>query len=336
MGRPRIADVAERAGVGIATVDRVLNRRAPVRDETMQKVLAAAEALGYHNSSLLRRRMEETRPQKRLGVLLQRRSEPFYQGFAGLLTQAARSQQARMRIEFCPDLAPATVSNRITDLAKGCDAIAVVAADHPRIGVTVEALATRMPVFTLLSDLSTEARTAFFGVDHHKAGRLAAWSIARLARRPGPVVVMMGSRRYLGHEETEIAFTEFFRQSAPDFEVLPPLISLEDAHMAREGVLDLLGRRPDLAGIYIACSGFSGAIAALREQAEPGRVVTVSNELTIETRAGLESGILDVVLGTPIDQIAQDLVGWMTGSCPESGSGRRNLYPVSMHVVENI
>jgi len=336
MGRPRIADVAERAGVGIATVDRVLNQRAPVRDETMQKVLAAAEALGYHNSGLLRRRMEESQPLKRLGVLLQRRSEPFYQGFAGLLTQAARNRQARMRIEFCPDLAPATVTDRITDLAKDCDAIGVVATNHPRIGAAVEELAARMPVFTLLSDLTTPSRTAFFGVDHRKAGRLAAWSIARLARRPGPVVIMVGSHRYLGHEETEVAFAEFFQQSAPEFEVLPPLISLEDAHMARECVLDLLGRWPDLAGIYIACSGFSGAIAALREQAESGRAVTISNELTIETRAALESGILDVVLGTPIDQIARDLVGWMTSSDLVRRTGTRNLYPITMHVVENI
>ena len=33
-GRPTIRDVAEQAGVGIATVDRVLNRRAPVSEST--------------------------------------------------------------------------------------------------------------------------------------------------------------------------------------------------------------------------------------------------------------------------------------------------------------
>lgn len=42
-----IKDVAERAGVGIGTVSRVLNSSGYVRDETRQRVLAAIETLGY-------------------------------------------------------------------------------------------------------------------------------------------------------------------------------------------------------------------------------------------------------------------------------------------------
>jgi DNA-binding LacI/PurR family transcriptional regulator len=51
---PTIADVAARAGVGVATVSRVLNRRPNVRAATRAKVLEAIDALNYRPSPLAR------------------------------------------------------------------------------------------------------------------------------------------------------------------------------------------------------------------------------------------------------------------------------------------
>jgi LacI family transcriptional regulator, galactose operon repressor len=50
----RIADVAARAGVGVATVSRVLNGRANVHPDTRAKVLAAIDALKYRPSPIAR------------------------------------------------------------------------------------------------------------------------------------------------------------------------------------------------------------------------------------------------------------------------------------------
>jgi LacI family transcriptional regulator, galactose operon repressor len=50
----RIADVAARAGVGVATVSRVLNGHASVRPSTRERVAEAIDALHYRPSSLAR------------------------------------------------------------------------------------------------------------------------------------------------------------------------------------------------------------------------------------------------------------------------------------------
>src|SRR5690348_12946579 len=50
----RIADVAALAGVGVATVSRVLNGRVGVRPSTRERVVEAIEALNYRPSSLAR------------------------------------------------------------------------------------------------------------------------------------------------------------------------------------------------------------------------------------------------------------------------------------------
>lgn len=54
LGPARIADVAALAGVGIATVSRVLNRRGGVRPATRDRVVEAIDALNYRPSSLAR------------------------------------------------------------------------------------------------------------------------------------------------------------------------------------------------------------------------------------------------------------------------------------------
>lgn len=60
MGKPTVHDIAEEAGVSLATVDRVLNERPGVRSLTAQRVHKAIDKLGYvrdvHAANLARGR----------------------------------------------------------------------------------------------------------------------------------------------------------------------------------------------------------------------------------------------------------------------------------------
>jgi LacI family transcriptional regulator len=47
MSKPTIQDVAQKAGVGVGTVSRVLNNHPSVRDSTREKILKAMESLSY-------------------------------------------------------------------------------------------------------------------------------------------------------------------------------------------------------------------------------------------------------------------------------------------------
>ena len=70
--RPTINDLARVPGVSVATVDRVLNSRLTVREETARRVYEAANAIGYHAVRLIRQRMCQDLPEYRLGFLLQK------------------------------------------------------------------------------------------------------------------------------------------------------------------------------------------------------------------------------------------------------------------------
>jgi LacI family transcriptional regulator len=338
--RPTITDLAKQAGVSVATVDRVLNRRLPVREDTAVRVVQAAEAIGYHATGLLKRRLTEI-PQRRFGFLLQKR-DTFYQSFAKNLadaTKAASFIEGKPIIEFMDELVPSIIAARIRDVAPRVDALAVVAVDHPIVIEAVEAvIATGKPVFTLLSDISTTAKTGHIGLDGRKVGRTAAWTISRTASGPGKIGILVGSHRYSNQELAEISFRSYMREHAPEFTLLEPIINLDDERIAYEAVVDMVETNPDLVGIYVCGGGQDGLIRALRDEGAGRRIVAVCNELTATTRAALIDGTVDLLLTTPTAAISTRVVELMAKACSVADLPHLPpiLIPADVHISENI
>ena len=145
VARPTINDLAKKAGVSVATVDRVLNRRLPVREDTAIRVVEAAEAIGYHATGLLKRRIAES-PKRKFGFLLQK-PDAFYQTLGKELvaaTKAARTVEGKPVLEFIVDVEPSIVAERLLKFAHSVDAIAVVAMDHPLVNEAVEKIITAL------------------------------------------------------------------------------------------------------------------------------------------------------------------------------------------------
>ena len=186
--RPTIAAVARAAGVSAATVDRVINGRLPVSEVTAKRVYEAAREINYHAATLIQRRIERAVSPRTLAFLLTKSSQHFYRELAQALDEATRGAEGiygTPMVEFSENATPQETADTIRRLGGKADALAVVAADHPAVTAAVAEFSARgVPVFALLSDLSTQLRTAYIGIDNRKAGRTAAWAIARMARGP--------------------------------------------------------------------------------------------------------------------------------------------------------
>lgn len=340
--RPTVSDIARASGVSVATVDRVLNGRLPVREETARRVYEAATAIGYHAAALIRRRIEQDLPHYRLGFILQRPNQPFYQAFAREIGNAAHGAH---RCRVTPDIShvetqtPSEIASRLREAAAHNRAVAMVAIDHPTVTATVAELKEKgVPVFSLLSDFAPGFRENYIGLNNRKVGRTAAWLIARTARAAGKVGVFIGSHRFHGQEMRETGFRSYFREYAPEFELLETIVNLEAAEIAHEATLDLLRRCPDLAGLYVAGGGMEGVIAALREEEMAGRTVAVCNELTADSRAALADNIIAMAIGTPLERLSRELIAQMVQAIetgPSETPGQLFL-PFDIFVSENI
>lgn len=318
MGRPTIADVAIAANVSVSTVDRVLNGRDPVRRPTAEKVLSAAQSIGFYAEGLIRQRLSADKPAKTLGFLLLQRSRTFYQMLGKALSDAtAMSPQIRGKavVQYLDSLEPIAVAAQISKMATTVDVLAIIAANHPHISSAVDTtVQSGIPVFGLISELSATEPVGYIGLDNYKVGRTAAWSLTHICKTPGKVAIIMGSHRFRSQDLNEMGFRSYLREHAPEFKLLEPLTSMEDANYAAEITRDLINRHPDLSGIYVAGGGLTGVVNAIKEHGLGGKLVTVCHDLTPVTQAALIDGTITLSISHPLERMAVTAVEAMAAA----------------------
>lgn len=332
--RPTIKDLARAAGVGVATVDRALNGRSNVRQETLDKVLEAADAIGYPTRALSARREAADLPVMRFGFVLHKRSQEFYGNFAKALQQAVDARtdiRGQAVIRFSASQAPDDFAKEIREVAQNVDVLGTSAINHPALTDLVSELAQEgKPVFALLNDFAQGVRQNYLGLNNVKVGRLAAWMITTKVRTPGKLAVFVGGNRWHGHLLRETGFQSYLREYAPDFTLLNTVVNLETRQVTYEATLDLLDRQPDLRGIYVSGGGMEGAIAALRETRPPGKVALVVNELTQDSRRALVDRYVCMVIATPLQDLCRDLIDLMIADArtgPSASASQHFLTP---------
>jgi LacI family transcriptional regulator len=340
--RPTVTDVAAAAGVSVATVDRVLNGRERVREETARRVYEAAHRIGYHATALIEQRLRSELPVVRFGFILQKERQAFYKDFAREIEASVRDAagiRAVFSLEFSTSQSPGDVAALLAGMRGRADVVAATAVNHPAITAAVSDLkAAGVPTFALLSDFAQGIRESYVGLNNLKVGRIAAWMIGTAARAPGRIAIFVGGHRWQGHELREAGFRSYFREAAPQFDVLDTLVNLETRQLTYEATLDLLQRQPGLRGIYIAGGGMEGAIAALREARAAGEVVLVVNELTPESSAALSDGYVTMVDATPLPLLCRTLVALMIQAAqtgPSERTGQIFLQP-DLYLPESV
>jgi LacI family transcriptional regulator len=306
-GRVTVHDLARAAGVSLATVDRVLNGRPGVRKGTIEKVETAIAGIGFRRdltASMLARARDIV-----LKVIVPEGTNQFF----GKLADAVDSVGAQMRPERLRlDLLriKAMDTRALVDALDGigaedADCAVIVAIDKPEIHAAVARAAGRgIKVIALVSDLPGSARHGFVGIDNRAAGRIAGSLIGRFVPQGGTIGLVAGSLELIDHAERIRAFSEIVAAEFPNLTLLGPIEGQDEFTATYEKSLELFDAHPDLAGLYNAGAGNAGLLMALNERGLAGKVRVVGHELTGPTRAGLESGAIDVVLDqSPEDEI---------------------------------
>jgi DNA-binding LacI/PurR family transcriptional regulator len=152
--------VAERSGVSITTVSRILNGRetgVPIRAETRERVLAMAAELGY-KPNLLARGLRGSRSSL-LGVIARDIADPFHTQILRGINAVSQEREYRLflgHVDYRPDVALTygSMFERshadgiivIGDIEGGDDALEVIAAQHRHVlGVTDRTARRQIP-----------------------------------------------------------------------------------------------------------------------------------------------------------------------------------------------
>ncbi|MGC8468482.1 MAG: LacI family DNA-binding transcriptional regulator [Acetobacteraceae bacterium] len=306
--RPTYADIARRAGVGVATVERVLNARGGVRPAMVEKVIAAARALDHP-----RRLPEAYRGLIRIEVLLVRPETHFFARLSRAFERLAATLDRTVVVHrtFLDEHDPGAIAARICAPGLRRAGLILAAPDHPRVRAAVdEAGVAGLPVVQIVNRITAAAD--YVGIDNYAAGRTAALLLAGMARRAGRVVALCHSPIYQGHRDRIRGFSDYLAQH--------PRTDLAYAHVffgrdERTLSADLLARAfalwPDLVGFYNA-GGANGALCTWLRREPRGRALFfVGHELTEASAAALREGVMDFVLDQAPEAQAQRAIELM-------------------------
>lgn len=298
--RVTLQDVAREAGVGLATVDRVLNKRPGVHARTVSRVEAAVQRLNYRPDPAAAH-LARQRPHRVCFVLPAGSNE-----FVGLLRDqivASRpwlaDRRAASEVVEIDVFSPESLRRCVLGLHGRCDTLVLMGLDHPLVRAAIDELVDAgTSVITLVSDAPASRRHHFVGIDNVAAGRTAASLLGRFLGRGarGPVGVVAGSLSLRDHAERLLGFKQVMDSEFPQLRLLPPLEGQDDPARNRALAEDLLAREPALAGLYSIGAGNTGLAAALRDAGRSGEVVFIGHELTASARHDLLDGTLAAVI----------------------------------------
>lgn len=336
--RATMQDVADAAGVSIATVDRILNRRAPVKRATMELVLMAAQRVGYHGMPSLRDRMMANAPPATFGFLLNQSDRALYSEFAQLLAQRTRDSRivrGRAVLRHLESLSSEETVRGIEELAAECNAIAIVALDTPAVNEAVEhVVRAGTPVFAMLSDIATPLRSGFIGSDAWKIGRGAGWMVERLSRPEGAVGLLLGSTDYAAHRGYAAGFRSYLADRGSRLSIIDAGETLESDKTAAELTRALIARQPDLTTVMVAGGGLGGVADAIR--AADLEIVVVGTELSRQIDDALSDRIIDAVLSHPIPAVVEATVASMELVLTSGASRLPDPVPVEIRISETV
>jgi LacI family transcriptional regulator len=299
MVRATIEDVAEAAGVSVATVDRVLNGRAAVRPKTAARVEQAVRRLNYQPDRLAAR-LARAREYRFCFILPEGAN-----AFMIALADAVREEALRMAAEKVvidlrhTDVFEAdTLATALDEIGTVYDGVAVVALDHPQVREAINALDARgVSVVTLVSDVPGSRRSHYVGIDNSAAGRTAATLMGRyLCGRTGKVGLIAGSLSLRDHIERQFGFEQVMAHDFPNLTLLPVREGRDDRHKVQHVAEQLLADHPDMIGLYNVGAGSAGIGAALEGAGRQRKVVFITHELTDDTRRALIDGTIDIII----------------------------------------
>lgn len=263
-----IRDVAERAGVSVATVSRVLNSTSQVRDETAQRVLEATEALEYvpHVGA----RSLSTRRTSTIGVLLPDLHGEFFSEVIRGIDSAARRTGYHLLVSGSHS--DWTEMSAVLGATRGrVDGIIVMAPDRDAEAVRVH-LPRGVPAVLLnchadsIPSISIDNKGGSRAMVKH----LVSLGHERIAFIRGPEANADAWERLQGYR------TEMRRTGDRDAELELAGDFTEDGGFAAAGVALALDPRPT--AIFAANDAMAvGALGALREAGidVPGEMAVV-------------------------------------------------------------
>jgi LacI family transcriptional regulator len=307
-----LKDVAELAGVGMATASRAISGKGPVSADAARRVQAAIEALNFRPSSIGRAMASQS-----LGMIGLFVPTFFGSYYGTILKQTDAELRAVHRhvvvATGCGESSPREQALEAVDflIARDCDGVIVISHDlHDEDLIRLHKMHPKM---VFLNRTFGQLQDATFCADHVRGGELAARTLIEHGHREiaviaGPFTASDNQARLEGF------FAELARHGIEPDEVqlLESDFSPEGGYAAAQTLLD--GKRPFTA---VFCANDTMAVSVLARFQQAG--VAVPGDVSVigydddYSAAYAAPGLTSVHI--PTADLTQNAVRWLINQC---------------------
>lgn len=317
--RPTTKDLAEAAGVSLATVDRVLNGRPGVRKKTVDAVNEAIQRIGFE-----RNQVAATLARKRgyrFGFVLPKDGDEFLSEILERIREINRAGRAEMlsvktiRIdEQNPHRAAASLSRL---KAEDFDGIAIMAPETPQIRDAIRRMRERgILTVPFISGQQNDGQEVFVGIDNRAAGATAGRLMGRFCRsEKGVVAVITDTVQARDSLERRLGFDHVINSDFPGLKVLPTLETYADPDRTHRVMEAIMANQPELVGIYVMGSEARVPIEVMGEFSGGRQWVTIAHERTPSTVAALQEQKLDALVAQNPGHLVRSAVRILRAQC---------------------
>jgi LacI family transcriptional regulator len=293
--RNGIHRIAELANVSIGTVDRALHGRNGIRESTRQRILQIVRQIGY-TPNLAARALSASKTGIRIGVCIPREIRFFYdQLWSGVLDESRRLTQLGVQFEFRPVRSLGEDDTKaLKELLKaGVNGIILTAGDPEGLSPLVnEAEEKGVRVVCVSTDAPESRRSTVVCVEPWLNGHLAGELMGKFVPANSKVAVVAGMLRALDHRKKIDGFSDAFPRHCSGGEIIGILEGHEDEDESFQKTFDLLGRVPDLAGLYVNTVNCLPVCRALGAKGLAGKVKLITTDLFSEMAPYFEKGTI--------------------------------------------
>lgn len=289
--------IAQLAGVSRGTVDRVLNKRGVVNEETAKKVIEIANSLQYTPSKAARSLASLKRNLKLAYIMSDPKANHFFEQVRdGALKKAADLQEYGVNVElFYTNFSDPASQNRQLDraLASGVSGIAIAGFNNPDTATKLREISSSgIPIVTANTDIANCGRIAYVGSNSYKCGETAAGMVRMVTRDQAKAGIIIGSRNILCHTERVRGFTDNLRQYAPDIQIVSTVENLDEDFESFAVTKEMLLAHPEIDVLFLTGAGVYGACRAVESLRLDAPPKIICYDCTQENREMLKKGII--------------------------------------------
>ncbi len=302
-----IKEIAEKAGVSIGTVDRVLHNRGRFSEKTAKRINEICSEYGYV-SNAVGRAMSMQRNENKIAVVINKKE---INNFSFLIHEGVEDYACSVRdynisFEFhdmkenSADELSSILSSLNPSDYKG---IILRPIDDQSVNDNLLRFSgANIPIVTCSAEMKNIKAIAYVGQDHYKLGRMLGCTLSHVAKEEQHILIVVGMLNNTARKTKLEGFIDYLEERGKPYKIEKMVEVTSREYDIQEEIKQALADNPDINSIYIHVVDLIPCLDAIRDY-KKFRGLVYSYGHPKFTQPYIKSGALDfAVYENPYEQ----------------------------------